>query len=140
MNNLYFKAKPQVTPFTGGTIANITVTGNTIVNGLTATTISATTYSNLPLDIYVTGGTYNFTGDTLTLGRNGTSNVQITGFTYERQSDYVYPYFYGGTAPLYTLTSTSNWIIKRVNYTTPGSPIVQQAIGSWDNRSSLVYT
>ena len=114
--------------------------GSTVEGGFTATTISATTYGNLPLDVYVTGGTYNFTGDTLILGRNGTSNIQITGFTYERQSDYVYPYFYGGSAPLYTLTSTATWIIKRVNYTTPGSPIVQSAIGAWDNRYTLTYT
>ena len=117
------------------------VSGNTLINGnLTATTISATTYSNLPLDIYVTGGTYNFTGDTLTLNRNDTSSIQITGFTYERQSDYVYPYFYGGSAPLYTLTSTATWIIKRVDYTTLGSPITLSAIGSWDNRYALIYT
>ena len=140
MNNLYFKAKPQVTPFTGGTIANLTVTGNTIVGGLTATTISATTYQNLPLDVYVTGGTYNFTGNTLTLNRNDNNQIQITGFTYERQSDYVYPYFYGGSAPLYTLTSMSTWIIKRVDYTTPGSPITLSAIGSWDNRYILIYS
>ena len=114
--------------------------GNSLVEGgLTATTISATAYSNLPLDIYVTGGTYDFTGDTLTLERNDGNQVQITGFTYERQSDYVYPYFYGGSAPLYTLTSTSTWVIKRVDYTTPGSPIIQQAIGSWDNRYTLTY-
>jgi hypothetical protein len=117
-----------------------TVTGLTVNGILSATTISATTYSNLPLDIYVTGGTYNFTGDTLTLNRNGASNIQITGFTYERQSDYVYPYFYGGSAPLYTLTSTATWIIKRVDYTTPGSPITLSAIGSWDNRYTLIYT
>jgi len=93
-----------------------------------------------PTDYYVTGGTYDFTGDTLTLERNDGNQVQITGFTYERQSDYVYPYFYGGSAPLYTLTSTSIWIIKRVDYTTPGSPIIQQAIGSWDDRYILTYT
>ena len=115
--------------------------GNSIVEGgLTATTISATAYSNLPLDIYVTGGTYNFTGDTLTLTRNDGNPVPITGFTYERQSDYVYPYFYGGSASLYTPTSTATWIIRRVNYTTPGSPITQSAIGSWDNRYTLTYT
>lgn len=135
MNNLYFKAKQTPIPFTGGTIDNLTVTGNTVVN-----TLSATTYQNLPLDVYVTGGTYNFTGDTLTLTRNDNNNIQITGFTYQRESDYVYPYFYGGSAPLYALTSTATWIIKRVDYTTPGSPITLSAIGSWDNRYILIYT
>lgn len=123
-------------PLSGGT-----VTGDTIfTSGLTATTISATTYQNLPLDVFVTGATYNFTGDTLTLNRNDGNNIQITGFTYERQSDYVYPYHYSGTAPLYTLTSTSNWIIKRVDFTTPGSPITLSAIGSWDDRYILTYS
>jgi len=139
MNNLYFKAKPQVTPFTGGTIANLTVTGNTIVDGLTANTLNVNGI-NITGDTYVTGGTYNFTGDTLILERNDGNNVPITGFTYERQSDYVYPHHYSGTAPLYTLTSTSNWIIKRVDFTTLGSPITLSAIGSWDNRYSLIYS
>lgn len=115
--------------------------GNSIVEGgFTATTISAATYQNIPISSTITGGTYNFTGDTLTLNSSNGNNVQITGFTYERQSDYVYPYFYGGSASLYTPTSTTTWIIKRVDYTTPGSPITLSAIGSWDNRYILIYT
>lgn len=115
--------------------------GNSIVEGgFTATTISAATYQNIPISSTITGGTYNFTGDTLTLNSSNGNNVQITGFTYERQSDYVYPYFYGGSASLYTPTSTATWIIKRVDYTTPGSPITLSAIGSWDNRYILIYT
>jgi hypothetical protein len=115
--------------------------GNSVVEGgITVTTISATNYSNLPLDIYVTGGTYNFTGDTLTLRRNDGNGIPITGFTYERRSDYSYPYQYSGSAPIYTLEGDSVWIIKRIDYTTPGSPITQQAIGSWTNRVSLIYT
>jgi hypothetical protein len=120
---------------------NLIISGDTqITDNLSTTTISATTYQNLPLDVFVTGGTYNFTGDTLMLERNDGNNVPITGFTYERQSDDVYPYHYSGTAPLYTLTSTSNWIIKRVDFTTLGSPITLSAIGSWDNRYSLIYS
>jgi hypothetical protein len=126
---------------TGLTVnGNLNSTGNTSLQGLTATTISASTYQNLPVTSTITGGTYNFTGNTLTLNSNDGNNIPITGFTYERQSDYVYPYFYGGSAPLYTLTSTATWIIKRVDYTTPGSPITQSAIGSWDNRYILIYT
>jgi hypothetical protein len=86
MNNLYFKAKPQVTPFTGGTIANLTVTGNTIVDGLTATTISATTYQNLPLDVFVTGGTYSNGVATFTSNSGETFNV--SGF-YTGETSYV---------------------------------------------------
>ncbi len=56
------------TPFTGGTI-----------NGLTANTISATTYQNLPTDIRVTGGTYSSGTATFTNNTGGTFNV--TGFS-----------------------------------------------------------
>ena len=62
-------------PLSGGT-----VTGGTIFqSGLTATTISATTYLNLPLDIRVTGGTYSAGTTTFTNNTGGTFNV--TGFT-----------------------------------------------------------
>jgi len=58
-------------PLSGGTVS-----GNTyFTSGLTANTISATTYQNLPTDVYVTGGTYtngeitffNNTGGTFTV-------------------------------------------------------------------------
>ena len=61
--------------FTGGT-----VTGPTnFTNGLTATTISATTYYNLPTDISVTGGTYSSGTATFTNNTGGTFTV--TGFS-----------------------------------------------------------
>ena len=123
-------------PLSGGTVSGAT----NFTNGLTTNTVSATTYQNLPLDVYVTGGTYNFTGNTLTLNRNDNNQIQITGFTYERNSDYVYPHFYGGTAPLYTLNSTPTWIIRRVDYTILGSPITLSAVGAWTNRTSLIYS
>jgi hypothetical protein len=58
---------------------------NGILTGQTniqSSTISATTYQNLPTstDYYVTGGTYSFTGGTVTLNRNDGNNVSITGF------------------------------------------------------------
>ena len=72
-----------------------TVTGDTIFQqGLTATTISATTYQNLPLDIYTTGFTFNTGNYDLTIKRNGglpdltqslsvlASDLTITGGTY----------------------------------------------------------
>jgi len=58
------------------------IQGNLSINSITATTISATTYQNLPTstDYYVTGGTYSFTGGTVTLNRNDGNSVSITGF------------------------------------------------------------
>jgi hypothetical protein len=65
---------------TGLTInGNLTVTGNTSLQGLTATTISATTYVNLPTDIRVTGGTYSSGTATFTNNTGGTFSV--TGFS-----------------------------------------------------------
>lgn len=68
------------TTFTGGT-----VTGETnFTGGLTANTISATTYSNLPTDIRVTGSTYSNNTFTYTNNTGGTFNVlfnTVTGLT-----------------------------------------------------------
>jgi hypothetical protein len=58
----------------------------TINGGLTATTISATTYQNLPLDVYVTGGTYSNGVATFTNNSGGTFNV--VGF-YTGETNYV---------------------------------------------------
>ncbi len=56
---------------TGGTIS-----GNTnILGGLTANTISATTYFNLPLGIRLTGGTYSSGTTTFTNNTGGTFSV-----------------------------------------------------------------
>jgi hypothetical protein len=80
--------------FTGGTVNGATV----FTNGLTSNIISATTYLNLPGDIYITGGTFS-TG-TLTLDKNDGNSVSVTGFT----SDI---YITGGTYSAGTLTLTS---------------------------------
>jgi hypothetical protein len=75
------------------------------------------------------------------LGPRGIQGIQgPPGPTYERLSDFQFPYQYSGNAVLGTLTSSTGWIINRINYTTPGSPITLQAIGSWDNRTSLIYS
>jgi hypothetical protein len=55
-------------PFTGGTVA-----------GLTATSISATTYLGLPTDIRVTGGTY--ANGTATFTNNTGGTFSVTGFS-----------------------------------------------------------
>jgi hypothetical protein len=56
-----------------------------------------------------------------------------------RESDYDYPYHYSGSAPIGTLTSDGDWIIKRIEYT-GSSPITLNSTGAWDNRTSLIYT
>ena len=60
-------------PLSGGT-----VTGNTVfTSGLTANTISAATYQNLPKDIFVTGGTY--TNGEITFINNSGGTFTVTG-------------------------------------------------------------
>jgi len=79
-------------------------------------------------------GSPGVTGPAGPQGPTGPSIVLI------RESDYVYPYHYSGTALFGTLTSSPTWEIKRIDFSTPGSPITQSATGSWDNRYSLIYT
>ena len=55
-----------------------TMTGGLFAPSITATTISATTYYNLPTDIRVTGGTYTTGTTTFTNNTGGTFN--ISGF------------------------------------------------------------
>jgi hypothetical protein len=64
------------------------VTGLTVNGTLSATTISATTYQNLPIttDVFVTGGTYSAGTSTFTNNTGGTFNV--TGF-YTGETSYV---------------------------------------------------
>ena len=57
--------------FTGGTVAGPTV----FTSGLSANTISATTYYNLPTDVFVTGGTYTSGNAIFTNNTGGTFTV-----------------------------------------------------------------
>jgi len=58
---------------------SLQVGGNVLISsGLTANTISATTYQNLPTDIRVTGGTYS--GSTIIFTNNTGGTFNVTGF------------------------------------------------------------
>jgi hypothetical protein len=64
-------------PLSGGT-----VTGGTVFNlGLTANTISATTYLNLPIDLTITGISYSNNTLTITNNSGNTLSTQINSFT-----------------------------------------------------------
>ncbi len=64
----------------GGAFTGGTVTGDTIfTQGLTATTFYATTYLGLPLDVYVTGGTYS--NGTITFTNNSGGTFNVTGLS-----------------------------------------------------------
>ena len=89
--------------FTGGTVTGAT----SFSGGLTATTISATTYENLPLDITVTGGSYsdgtavftNNTGGTFNVSGfyTGATDVFVTGATYDNANTFTFTNNTGGT-------------------------------------------
>jgi hypothetical protein len=77
------------TPFTGGTVIGPTE----FLNDVTTNTISATTYYNLPMDVYISGMTFNNGNYNLTINRNDgqsftqslsilSSDMTITGGTY----------------------------------------------------------
>jgi hypothetical protein len=89
-------------PLSGGTVSGST----RFTNGLISNTISATTYYNLPTDVFVTGGTYsngvttfrNNTGGTFTIAGfyTGGTDVFVTGATYSN-NNFTYTNNTGGT-------------------------------------------
>ena len=105
---------------TGGTIS-----GNTnILGGLTANTISATTYQNLPLDIRVTGGTYtngtatfrNNTGGTFTVTGFKTSDLVVTGGTYNDVTDIIT--FRNSTGGTFNVTGITDTFVSGMTFNT----------------------
>ena len=83
VNTLVFSAQQQTnssSTFSGGTVSGAT----NFTNGLSANTIYATTYQNLPTDVRVTGATYSNNNFTFTNNTGGTFNVlfnTVTGLT-----------------------------------------------------------
>ena len=113
-------------PLSGGT-----VTGNTIFqSGLTANTISATIYQNLPVDIYTTGFTFNTSNYDLTIKRNGglsdltqnlsilASDLTVTGGTYDQNTGVAtFTNNTGGTFPVSGfLTGYTDTVITAFTY------------------------
>ena len=68
------------TIFTGGTVNGTTIFNN----GIISNSISATTYNNLPKDIFITGGTYS--NGTTTFRNNTGGTFNISGYSTGRTS------------------------------------------------------
>lgn len=85
-------------PLSGGTVTGAT----NFTAGLTANTISATTYQNLPLSAltYTTGGTYTNSTSTLSLFDSSGNTIIITGFT---------KYFISGSSPTGIVDYGDRW-------------------------------
>ena len=77
---------------------------------------------------------------TASYATNALSASYAPVINYERLSNFQSPYHYSGNSILGTSTSSIGWIINRIDFTTPGSPITLQGTGSWDNRTSLIYS
>lgn len=113
----------QLSGIFGGNFTGGTVSGNTnFTNGLTANTISATTYYNLPTDVRVTGGTYSAGTITFTNNTGGTFNVTglTTGSTSTISGDYL-PLSGGTVTGSTTFTNglTANTISATTYYNLP---------------------
>jgi hypothetical protein len=116
---------------TGLTVnGNLTVTGNTSLQGLTVTTISATTYNNLPTDIRVTGASYNNNTFTFTNNTGGTFSASfntVTGLTVNGN-----------------LTVTGNTNVRAVTGTTAlfsgSGQNILTVVGSGNTTSSPLFT
>jgi uncharacterized delta-60 repeat protein len=82
-------------PFTGGTVSGATI----FTGGLSANTISATTYLNLPRDVFVSGGTYNSGSTSLTFTNTSGGTFNVTGVTGTYvKSGIFYPFSGRGTS------------------------------------------
>lgn len=120
VNNLGYDINGNIIVGTtsSGSFSGGTVTGATnFTGGLTANTISATTYLNLPIDIRVTGGTPDNTNHLYTFINNtggtfnviGLNDITITGGTFNRSTGIeTFTNNTGGTFSVSGLVSTGD--------------------------------
>jgi len=116
--------------FTGGTVNGAT----NFTNGLTANTISATTYFNLPNDIRVTGGTYSNNTFTYTNNTGGTFSTlfnTMTGLTITGNLTVT-----GGTQSWFSGNSSSDLV--RITQTGTGNAFVVEDSASTDTTSFTI--
>ena len=132
----------NATNFTGGTVSGST----NFLNGLTATTISATTYYNLPQDVYVTGGTYTAGTATFTNNTGGTFSISgfstgatSTGICGIANSSGVYTYYSTLSAAL-TASVSGQTIELFTDITETGSVAITLKTGVNINGNGHIYT
>ncbi len=120
--------------FTGGT-----VTGPTnFLSGLTSTTVSATTYLNLPQDVFVTGGTYNPANGTTILRRNDGNSISISGYFTGSTDVYVTGGTYNSLTGIETFTNNTGGTFTVSGFYTNANDIF--VTGGTPNNSSKIYT
>lgn len=124
------------------------------MSGLTyviATTISATTYENLPLDVRTTGGTYSSSTGTVTFSDNNGGGYEVSGFF--KPSDDVYVTggtysngvvtFTNKTGGTFTVNIPSNYsagVISGATYTSTGTGQINLPnvkVGLYNNANNI---
>jgi hypothetical protein len=152
--------------FTGGTVTGATIyTGGLTANTISATTITATNYNNLPVTGLTAGYNVTITQNYLggwEIAQNAGSAVNITGGTYypvenkiifssntglipvsgitvytDRRSDYVYPFQYSGSAPYGTSVDSTNWVIRRIAFSS-ATPTITQAKSGNNDKAAII--
>jgi len=121
----------------GGTInGDLTVTGNTSLQGVTATTVSATTYYNLPVDpnYYTTAFTYS--NNVFTISQSGQSDLTatinlVTGWTVNGNLTVT-----GNTQSLFSGNTSSD--IVRITQTGSGNAFVVEDSASPDSTAFVI--
>ncbi len=110
------------------TFTGLTINGTLDVSNIHASTISATTYLNLPIDVRVTGGTYNSSTGITTLTNNtggtfsingfftGSTDVFVTGGTFNNATDIIT--FTNNTGGTFTVTGITDYSITGGTFTT----------------------
>jgi hypothetical protein len=78
LNNLTVTGNTNLRVVTATTISGVTTLRSGIIS---ATTITATNYNNLPIDVFVTGGTYSASVSTIIFRNSTGGTFNVTGIT-----------------------------------------------------------
>ena len=119
-------------------LTTLHVSGDTLIEGgLTANTISATTYYNLPKDIFTTGGTYDTINGIATFTNNTGGTFNVNGFSTSGGSTFTGGTVSGATSFISGLTANtiSATTIYGINLTVTGGT---QSLFSGNSSSDLV--
>lgn len=119
-------------------VTGLTINGDLIVTGTTFTDIiSATTYQNLPLDVFVTGGTFsggiitfiNNSGGTFGVSGISSFDTFVTGFTY---NDNTLTIFQNSGSPISVLIDTFTGLTINGDLNVTGASTLDGVITSFN--------
>jgi hypothetical protein len=121
--------------FTGGTVSGATQ----FINGLTANTISATTYYGLPTDVYVSGATYS--GGTAVFTNTTGGTFSVSGFSSGSSGTSLYWYSENATPPTTSPVATGSGSIAFGNGAEAlGDDMFVYGYGAGNNTTNAIYS